>query len=93
MVLDWKVYVTGCVSCHKVITRLREIGELNIETNENIVSKVASETIGFVPVFEFDNKFYNEYEISTMLNNGEKFILPKVVIEEKIINKKIKQEE
>ena len=77
MNLDIKIYCCGCVSCHKVINRLRQLGEFTIESREDIVMKKASETIGIVPVFEFNNVYYNEYEIGSLIDKGETFILPK----------------
>ena len=46
---------------------------MNIITDEKMVSKVVSNTIGVVPVFKFENKYYNEYEIEKMFNDGVDF--------------------
>ena len=89
MRLDVKVYCCGCVSCHKVVARLQKMGDIEVEKDELIVMKIASETVGLVPVFEFNNKFFNERDIDSMINNGETFILP---TEEKNIVTNIKQE-
>ena len=69
-----EVYCTGCISCHKIIKKLNISNiEMNIITDEKVVSEVVSSTIGVVPVFKFENKYYNEYEIEKMFNDGVDF--------------------
>ena len=93
-----KIYIgKGCVNCHKVVNKLFDyIGEAYVERDEAIVSDVMAKTFGVVPVFEHNNMYYNEYQISSMIDNKfdftEKAIeIPKVI--EKIKITKIKQEE
>ena len=65
---------TGFISCHKTIKKLNISNiEMNIITDEKVVSEIVSNTIGVVPVFKFENKYYNEYEIERMLDNGVDF--------------------
>lgn len=69
-----EVYCTGCISCHKTIKKLNVSNiEMNIITDEKVVSEIVSNTIGVVPVFKFENKYYNEYEIEKMFNDGVDF--------------------
>ena len=95
MDLDVIVYCTGCVNCHKVVSRLRQLGNINIETNEKIVMEVASKSFGVVPIFEHRGKLYNEYQISNMIDNKFDFTIKDNIAEEpKVVkNIKIKQEE
>jgi len=46
---------------------------MNIITDEKVVSEIVSNTFGVVPVFKFENKYYNEYEIEKMFNDGVDF--------------------
>ena len=97
-----KVYVgKGCVSCHKVVNKLNDYtSEVYVERDEVIVGDIISKTFGVVPVFEHNGVFYNEYQISSMIDNGFDFNISKEdiienvaidnidIIEPKIINKK-----
>lgn len=99
-----KVYVgQGCVSCHKAVKKLLNyVSDVYVERNEEAVSEIVSKTFGVVPVFEHNGIFYNEYQISSMIDEGFNFNTVKdnviestvvenvEVIETKVINKKTK---
>lgn len=87
-----KVYCTGCVSCHPAIKKLQYNNlPFIVEDNYDIVMKKVTETIGIVPVFEFNDKYYNEKEIESMVDNGYKFEIP-IVLETKINKKEVVKE-
>lgn len=83
-----KIYVGGaCVSCHKAVKMLQYkeipfVVETDIEKTIDVVSK----TTGIVPLFEFDGKYYNEYQIEGMIESGFDFKI-KPVVEEKVVVK------
>ena len=91
-----KIYVgQGCVSCHKVVKKLYNYytSDIYVERDDKIVGEVLSKTFGVAPVFEFNNVFYNEYQISSMIDEKFDFSEPlksePIITEEpKITNKK-----
>ena len=87
-----KIYSTGCISCLEAVKILRRNKiEFIVEDNQKIVEDIAIKTIGFIPVFEFDGKFFNHLEIKTMASNGADFKdMPKVVEVEKVIDEEPK---
>ena len=69
-----EIYCTGCIYCHKVIKKLNTQNvDINIISDEKVVSKVVSNTFGVIPVFKYNEKYYNEYDIDRMLNEGIDF--------------------
>lgn len=93
-----KIYSTGCVSCLQVVKKMLLKGmTFSVIDNPEIVIDIASKTLGIVPIFEYKDKYYNQIEISNMVDLGETFEdkpiikeIPIVKEEVKIINKKYK---
>lgn len=101
-----KIYSTGCIRCLEIVKiLLKNKVKFIVEDSPSIVEDIATKTIGVVPIFEFDEKFYNSIQIKTMISNGVNFQdvikitepkiieVEKITEEPKIFNKKIKQEE
>ena len=81
-----KVYCTGCVGCHPAIKKLQLNNiEFTVENNYDIVIEKAIKTIGIVPIFEFENNIYNEYQIENMVDEGFNFKPSVLKVEEKVI--------
>ena len=81
-----KIYSTGCINCLEAVRLLHKknipfvvIGE------QKEVERIATETIGIVPVFEVNNKFYNHAQMKNMINANFDFS-DKVTEEVKVEN-------
>ena len=81
-----KIYSTGCINCLEAVKILHKNKvEFVVIDNQKIVEEVAIKTIGFIPVFEFNDKFYNHAQMKNMINANFDFS-DKVTEEVKVEN-------
>lgn len=89
-----KIYSTGCIKCLEAVRLLHKKAIPFVVIDEHKeVERIATSTIGVVPVFEVNGNFYNHAQMKNMINANFDFSdkVVETIIEEVIVEKPIEE--